>query len=112
MSCSRALAQTPAALLLDEPTAHLDLAHRAALLARLAALNEQAGLTVVAVLHDVNLAALYFPRLVLLAAGRVVADGPPAAVLTPDRLEAAYGMAFRVLPHPDAGVPQVVARRA
>ncbi|MCB9546248.1 MAG: ABC transporter ATP-binding protein [Myxococcales bacterium] len=104
---ARALAQTPAVLLLDEPTAHLDLAHRAGLLARLA--GTDASLTVVAVLHDVNLAALYFPRLVLIAGGRVLADGAPADVLTPALLEAAYGVPVRVLPHPETGTPQVLA---
>jgi iron complex transport system ATP-binding protein len=67
------------------------------------------GLRVVAVLHDLNLAALFCPRLVLLAGGAVVADGPPAELLTPDRLRAVYGDKLDVLPHPRSGQPLVLA---
>lgn len=77
------LAQEPRLLLLDEPTQHLDLAHQVALLATLDRLRRTRGLAVVAVLHDPALTALAQPRVVLLAAGRVVADGPAAEVLTP-----------------------------
>jgi iron complex transport system ATP-binding protein len=55
-------------------------------------LNERDGTTVVAVLHDLGLAALFFPRLVLIDGGRVVADGTPADVLTPDRIREVFGV--------------------
>jgi cobalamin transport system ATP-binding protein len=77
------LAQEPRLLLLDEPTQHLDLAHQVALLATLDRLRRTRGLAVVAVLHDPALTALAHPRVILLAQGRVVADGPAADVLTP-----------------------------
>jgi iron complex transport system ATP-binding protein len=77
------LAQEPRLLLLDEPTQHLDLAHQVALLATLDRLRRTRGLAVVAVLHDPALTALAHPRVVLLAQGRVVADGPAAEVLKP-----------------------------
>ncbi len=76
-----ALAQEPELLLLDEPTLHLDIAHQAALLATVARLQLRRGLTVIAVLHDLNLAVAHAPRVAVLGGGRVAADGPPASVL-------------------------------
>jgi iron complex transport system ATP-binding protein len=87
---ARALAQEPSVLLLDEPTTHLDLRHQTGIYAVVHALRRERGVAVVCVLHDLNLAALYCDRLLLLAEGRVVHAGPPAAVLVPDLLTAAY----------------------
>jgi iron complex transport system ATP-binding protein len=87
-----ALAQEPDLLLLDEPTLHLDLAHQVALLAAIRRLRDQRGLTVLAVLHDLNLAAAFAPRVAILDEGRVVADGPPAEVLTPDLVRRVFGV--------------------
>jgi iron complex transport system ATP-binding protein len=101
---ARALAQTPRWLLLDEPTAHLDLAHTAALLDVLGDLDA----AIVCVLHDLNLAALHFPRLVLLHGGRIVADGSPVEVLTEQRLREVYGARVHIVAHPDSGGPQVL----
>jgi iron complex transport system ATP-binding protein len=84
-----ALAQSSGILLLDEPTAHLDIRHQVEVLELLRRLNRERGLTVIAALHDLNLAARYFPRLVLFRHG-VVADGPPASVLDADVLAAIY----------------------
>jgi iron complex transport system ATP-binding protein len=88
-----ALAQEPELLLLDEPTLHLDLAHQVSLLNTIARLREQRGLTVVAVLHDVNLASALAPRVVVLCDGGVVADGPPESVLAPALVARAFGVA-------------------
>ena len=77
-----ALAQEPELLLLDEPTLHMDLAHQVALLRAMRRLQAERGLTVLAVLHDLNLAAAFAPRIVVLHQGRVVADGAPADVLS------------------------------
>lgn len=88
-----ALAQEPDLLLLDEPTLHLDLAHQVALLAAIRGLRDQRGLTVLAVLHDLNLAAAFAPRVIVLDEGRIVADGPPAEVLTPGLVERVFGVA-------------------
>ena len=87
---ARALAQEPQVLLLDEPTTHLDLRHQTQLHDVVHDLRRERGLATVSVLHDLNLAAMYCDRLLLLAAGRAVATGPPAEVLTVERLEAAY----------------------
>ncbi len=82
---ARALAQEPRVLLLDEPTAFLDLGHQVAAM-RMAQVAARGGLCVVAVLHDLNLAAAACDRVVVLSRGRVVAEGSPAAVLTEERV--------------------------
>jgi len=87
-----ALAQEPDLLLLDEPTLHLDLAHQVALLAAIRRLRVQRGITVLAVLHDLNLAAAFAPRVAVLDGGRVVADGPPLEVLSPDLVRRVFGV--------------------
>ncbi len=91
-----ALAQEPELLLMDEPTLHLDLAHQVALLAAIRRLRSQRGLTVVAVLHDLNLAAAFAPRVVVLSDGRAVGDGPPASVLEPELVRQVFGVAVTV----------------
>jgi iron complex transport system ATP-binding protein len=85
-----ALAQEPRLLLLDEPTAHLDINHRLEVLQLLERLNRERGLTVVMTSHDLNLAAEFFPQLVLLDRGRVAATGAPSDVLREDLLEDVY----------------------
>jgi iron complex transport system ATP-binding protein len=87
-----ALAQEPDLLLLDEPTLHLDLAHQVSLLAAIRRLRDQRGLTVIAVLHDLNLAAAFAPRVAVLDGGRVVADGAPGEVLSPDLVRRVFGV--------------------
>ena len=88
---ARALAQEPRVLLLDEPTAFLDLGHQVAAM-RMAQVAARGGLCVVAVLHDLNLAAAACDRVVVLSAGRVVAEGAPAAVLTAERVSEVWGV--------------------
>lgn len=89
-------------LFLDEPTSALDLPHQHAIMA-VAAARARAGATVVAVLHDLNLAARYCDRLLLLAGGRRVAEGPPAELLTPEVVQRAYGIAMRRVADPERG---------
>ena len=86
------VAQEAGILILDEPTVHLDLRHQVATMELLVDLNERDGTTVVAVLHDLGLAAAFFPRLVLMDAGRIVADGVPADVLRDDRIRGVFGV--------------------
>ncbi len=90
-----ALAQGSPLVLLDEPTAHLDIKHQVDMLELLRGLNRERGLTVVAALHDLNLAARYFPRLILFRR-TIVADGPPARVLDGALLSAVYETPVRV----------------
>ena len=108
VALARALAQEPELLLLDEPTAHLDLGIARDIIATLLRLNRDAGLTVLAVFHDINLAAASCPRLALLHEGRIIADGSPGAVLAPHLLKRAYGYEARVLAHPQTGRPVVL----
>jgi len=98
---ARALAQQPQVLLLDEPTAALDLGHAQQVLDLVDRLRRTDGLTVLSTLHDLTLAGQYADRLVLLAAGRVVADGTPAQVLTPGALRTHYGARASVVTGPD-----------
>jgi iron complex transport system ATP-binding protein len=97
---AQALAQDAPLLLLDEPTAHLDVRHQLEHVTRVHDLAE-AGRTVVAAVHDLELAARSAVRLLVLADGHVVADGPPAEVLTPDTLRRAFGVEAEVEAGPD-----------
>ncbi|MCU0724269.1 MAG: ABC transporter ATP-binding protein [Planctomycetes bacterium] len=102
---ARALAQKAPLLLLDEPTAHLDLRHQVAVLRLLDGLRAREGLTVVLISHDVNLAARFAGRLLFLGEGRVVADGPPREVLTPDVLTRVYGAKVAAVDVPGLPAP-------
>ena len=109
---ARALAQEPRTLVLDEPTAALDIAHEMAIFELLGALAVRDRVTILIVTHNINLAARYADALLLLDRGAAVAHGPPAHVLERTRLEAVYGWPLRVHPYAgpgrDAGAPQVV----
>lgn len=106
---ARALAQEPRILLLDEPTAHLDLHHQMEVMDLVQRLGE--GKVVVVAIHDLNLAALYCSRLVLLREGQVFTQGPPAQVIAPENIEAVYGARVLVRPHPLNGRPVVYPLR-
>ncbi len=103
-----ALAQQPKLLLLDEPTVHLDIAHQVEILELVRRLNAEQGLTVIAAMHDLNLASLYFDRLILLKEGRISADGAPTQVLTEERIRDVFSAAVRVELHPVTGVPHII----
>ncbi|WP_167517560.1 ABC transporter ATP-binding protein [Micromonospora orduensis] len=102
------LAQDTDALLLDEPTTFLDLAHQVEVLDLLHRLRVERGRTVVAVLHDLNQAARYADHLVAMRAGAVVAAGPPREILTADLVHDVFGLACVVVPCPVTGAPLVV----
>jgi len=98
---ARALAQQPRVLLLDEPTAALDLGHAQQVLDLVDRLRRQDGLTVVSTLHDLTLAGQYADRLALLSGGRVAAEGSPAEVLTAQALRTHYGARAQVVAGPN-----------
>jgi iron complex transport system ATP-binding protein len=104
---ARALAQEPALLLLDEPTANLDADAQAQILGLLRALAAE-GVGVLVVLHDLTYAAAFCDRLVLLHRGTVVASGTPDVVVTADHLRTVYGHHVRMLTDPETGHPMVV----
>jgi len=103
-----ALAQDTDLLLLDEPTTFLDVSHQVEVLDLLTDLNRARGITVVMVLHDLNLAARYSDQLVMIADGTVAASGPPAEVLTVQRVLDVFGLPSRVITDPVSGTPLMV----
>jgi iron complex transport system ATP-binding protein len=104
---ARALAQGADHLILDEPTNHLDIRYQISILELVASL----GVTVLAALHDLNLAALFCDTVHVLAGGHLIAAGSPAEVITPGIVRAAYGADVLIIGHPDTGTPQLLPRR-
>ncbi|MFD7402369.1 ABC transporter ATP-binding protein [Streptomyces sp. NPDC059866] len=101
---ARALAQRPRVLVLDEPTNHLDIAHQLDVLS----LVRASGLTVLAALHDLNLAAAHCDLLYVVEGGRVVASGPPHDVLRPELLAEVFGVRAHPVRHPETGAVQLL----
>ena len=93
------VAQDSRCLLLDEPTSALDIAHRVDVLALVHRLSQQRGLTVIAVLHDINMAARYCDYLVALRGGEMIAEGSPSELMRSETLEHIYGIPMGILPH-------------
>lgn len=106
---ARALCQQPRILLLDEPTSALDIGHQQSVLELVDQLRRELGITVLAAMHDLTLAAQYSDHLLLLEHGRLVQAGPPADVLQPVRLDRTYNAHVEVLPR--ASGPAVVPVR-
>ncbi|MFC7244142.1 ABC transporter ATP-binding protein [Catellatospora aurea] len=103
-----ALAQDTDLLLLDEPTTYLDINHQVELLRLLRTLNGQAGKTIVAVLHDINLAGRYCDHIIAMAGGAIVAEGAPGEVITAELIQKVFGLACVVVADPVAGTPIIV----
>jgi len=104
---ARALAQEPRLMLLDEPTAFLDIRHQVDFFDRIRSLNRDKGLTVIAVTHDINLAAHYCDRIILLKDGRIEAAGPVEDVITEEHIRKAYETKILVDRHPGTGSPRI-----
>ena len=107
----RALAQATPLLLLDEPTSHLDIGHQLDLLARVRELSHRRGVTVIAALHDLNLAARFADRIVVLSRGRAVADGPPPDILSEELLVRVWGVVADLRREPRTGMPYLIPHR-
>ena len=101
------LAQQTSLLLLDEPTTFLDIAHQLEVLDLCADLQEQ-GMTLVAVLHDLNQACRYANHLICLSEGKVVASGPPADVMTAELVREVFGVSCQIINDPETGTPMIV----
>lgn len=99
------VAQNSRCLLLDEPTSALDIAHQVEVLALIQTLSRERGLTVIAVLHDINMAARYCDHLVALRQGAMIAEGDAEAIMQAEVLGAIYGIPMGILPHPQGGAP-------
>jgi ferric enterobactin transport system ATP-binding protein len=104
------LAQRTPIVLLDEPTTFLDIAHQIELLELCVRLNREQGVTMVAVLHDLNQAARYADHLVVMKHGGIVAQGDPAAVMTADLVERVFGLGCRIIEDPESHTPLVIPR--
>jgi iron complex transport system ATP-binding protein len=104
---ARALAQEPELLLLDEPNAHLDIAHQVDIFSLIRKLNKESGLTVVSVSHDLNLAAAFSNRIAMLVCGSVTATGSPTEVLTEAHIREVFNANVIVDEHPAGGMPRV-----
>jgi iron complex transport system ATP-binding protein len=104
---AKALAQSPRMILLDEPTSHLDIGHQVQVLAALSDLSRSRGVTIVATMHDLNLASRFCDRLVLMAAGEIVAEGTARELLVPDLIERVYHVQPHIAEDPESGVPMV-----
>ncbi len=107
---ARAVAQETPILLLDEPTAHLDIGHQLDLLERVRRHCRERGRCAIAALHDLNLAARYADRVAVLSRGRLVADGPPAAVLSEALLREVWGVVADLRRDPASGLPYLLPR--
>lgn len=104
---AQALAQEPRILLLDEPTTHLDIYHQVKILNLIRKLNREQSLTIVVVLHDLNLASEYCPRLILLNEGKIYKMGTPQEVLTYQNIEEVYNTVVLVKENPLSGRPYI-----
>jgi len=108
VSLARAMAQAPKLIFLDEPTTYLDIAHQKQVMQYVRKWQKEKGLTVIMVIHDLNLAAQYTDRLMLLKNGSVQAIGSVADVLKPSIIEKVYETKPLVIEHPTSGVPQIL----
>ncbi len=108
---ARAVCQQPEVMLLDEPTANLDIGYQSMLLELAARLNREQKVTVIAAIHDINLAVHHFNRFILLAGGRVMAAGRAEEVITPENIKKSYGVPASTYRHPLHGVLQISVTR-
>jgi iron complex transport system ATP-binding protein len=104
---ARTVSQQAKIMVLDEAASGVDVAGKIELFDMLKKMNQQ-GATIICVIHDLNLAALYFDRLVFLSNGEVKLDGPPAEVVTKDNISNVYKTSVSIVEHPQLGVPQVL----
>ena len=110
VSLARAMAQQSELLLLDEPTSHLDISHQIGLLGEIQSIRSESGHTVVAVLHDINMAAEFCDRILVMHKGRIAADGTPSEVVTARMVKRVFGLDALVRVNPVTGRPHILPR--
>jgi iron complex transport system ATP-binding protein len=111
VALAKVMVQEPQILLLDEPTTYLDLRYQLEFMELLAEWRQETGVTIIAVLHDLNLTAQFCENLLVLKDGMVEGLGASADLLTEERIRRVYEVEPVMLPHPDSGVPQLLLRR-
>lgn len=107
---AKVMAQNPKLLMLDEPTTYLDIGYQVQMMDFIRSWQKESGLTVVAVLHDLNLAAQYCDRIMVLKEGMNVAVGTPQEIITESMIQSVYGTDPVIVKHPIDGVPQVLLK--
>ncbi|ASR48536.1 ABC transporter ATP-binding protein [Paenibacillus kribbensis] len=112
VALAKVMVQEPQILLLDEPTTYLDLRYQLEFMELLAEWRQETGVTIIAVLHDLNLTAQFCDDLLVLKDGMIEGVGASAELLTEERIRRVYGVEPVMLPHPDSGVPQLLLRRS
>ncbi|MNJ57597.1 Iron(3+)-hydroxamate import ATP-binding protein FhuC [compost metagenome] len=111
VALGKVMAQQPEVVLLDEPTTYLDIRYQMQFMDLVASWKKEQGLTVISVMHDLNLASLYCDRLLILDEGKVVAEGTPDEILVPETVELVFGVKSHSVIHPDTGVPQLLLQK-
>lgn len=108
VALGKTMAQEPELLLLDEPTTYLDIGHQVHLMDQIKAWQQESEMTVIAVLHDLNLAALYCDRILMLHTGVVVDIGTPEHMMRSELIQEVYGITPVIVKHPENGLPQII----
>lgn len=111
VALGKVMAQQPKVVLLDEPTTFLDIRYQMQFMELVAKWQREQGLTVIAVMHDLNLASLFCDQLLLLSQGQVYAQGAPTDVLSPEVIQSIFHVSSHVTTHPDYGLPQVMLNK-
>ncbi|NEZ43054.1 ABC transporter ATP-binding protein [Paenibacillus alvei] len=107
---AKLMVQSPSIVLLDEPTTYLDIHYQVQFMDIVRDWQKDCGLTIVSVLHDLNLASLYCDRLVVIHDGGIAAQGTPDELMNPELLSRIFATDTTIVPHPDTGRPQVLIR--
>lgn len=111
VALGKAMAQEPDLLLLDEPTTYLDIGYQLQMMDRIQLWRKERNMTVIAVLHDLNLASMYCNRMLLLHHGQLAASGTPEDMLRSDLIMQIYGTEPVIVEHPIHGTPQILLQR-
>ncbi|MGZ9583553.1 ABC transporter ATP-binding protein [Paenibacillus marinisediminis] len=102
------MAQSPSLVLLDEPTTYLDIHYQVQFMDVMREWQQKCGLTIVSVLHDLNLASLYCDRIIVMNEGAIIGDGTPEEIMTPQLISRIFQTDTVIVPHPESGRPQVL----